>query len=99
MNKSYELGPCELLKNSQDLAMLVRSSRLKAGPSGGKLPAQALANAAGVSRDTVFRVERGEDVSFSTAMRILRALGLGLQASAVPWPTLETAHHYFKVEI
>ena len=86
----------ELLKNQLDLAALVRNERLKAGSRGGKMTAQTLAELAGVSRDTVFRIERGEDVSFSTAMAVLRVFGLGLNAAPVEWPTLSTAHEHFK---
>jgi DNA-binding XRE family transcriptional regulator len=85
-----------ILKNQLDLAALVRSQRLRAGPKGGKMTADTLAELAGVSRDTIFRIERGEDVSFSTAMAVLRVFGLGLSAAPVKWPTLDTAIHHFK---
>lgn len=88
----------EILKNQLDLAALVRSQRLHAGPKGGKMTAQALAEQAGVSRDTIFRIERGEDVSFATAMAVLRVFGLGLSAVAVEWPTLANAQHYFQTQ-
>ena len=74
-----------LLKNQLDLAALVRTQRLQAGPKGGKMTAQTLAELAGVGRDTIFRIERGEDVSFTTAMRVLRVFGLG---ASVPAPAL-----------
>jgi DNA-binding XRE family transcriptional regulator len=86
----------EILKNQLDLATLVRTQRLQAGPKGGKMTAHTLAELAGVSRDTVFRIERGEDVSFSTAMAVLRVFGLGLSAAPVEWPTLNTAQQHFK---
>lgn len=88
----------EILKNQLDLAALVRSQRLQAGPKGGKMTAQTLADLAGVGRDTIFRIERGEDVSFATAMRVLRVFGLGLNATPVQWPTLENAQHYFQTK-
>eukprot|EP01030_Chromulinospumella_sphaerica_P006078 gene6078-5940_t len=88
-----------LLKNQLDLATLVRTHRLQAGAKGGKMTAQTLAELAGVSRDTVFRIERGEDVSFSTAMAVLRVFGLGLSAAPVEWPTLNTAQQHFKAHI
>lgn len=87
-----------LLKNQLDLATLVRAQRLQAGTKGGKMTAQTLAELAGVSRDTVFRIERGEDVSFSTAMAVLRVFGLGLSAAPVQWPTLNTAQQHFKTQ-
>ena len=86
----------EILKNQLDLAALVHSQRLQAGPKGGKMTAQTLADLAGVGRDTIFRIERGEDVSFSTAMAVLRVFGLGLNAAPVEWPTLNTAPQHFK---
>lgn len=86
-----------LLKNQLDLGHLVRTQRLAAGPRGGKMTTQSLADLAGVSRDTIVRMERGEDVSFATAMAVLRVFGLGLCAAPVEWPTLATAHKYFKV--
>ena len=85
-----------ILKNLLDLATLVRNQRLKAGPKGGKMTAQTLADLAGVSRDTIFRIERGEDVSFATTLRVLRVFELGLSAAQIEWPTLETAQTYFK---
>ena len=85
-----------LLKNQLDLAALVKSQRHTAGPKGIKMTAQTLADLAGVGRDTIFRIERGEDVSFATALRVLRVFGLGLNAAPVEWPTLETAQQHFK---
>ena len=86
----------EILKNQLDLAALVRTHRLQAGPTGGKMTAHMLAEMAGVSRDTIFRIERGEDVSFSTAMAVLRVFGMGLSAAPVEWPTLNSAQEHFK---
>lgn len=86
----------ELIKNTTDLAHLVKKLRLQGSPTGGKMSAQALADLAGVSRDTIARIERGEDVSFSTALRVLRVFSLGLNAATVPWPNLATAKQHFK---
>lgn len=97
MINTADLDKHSLLKNQLDLAALVRTQRLQAGPKGGKMTAQTLAELAGVGRDTIFRIERGEDVSFATAMRVLRVFGLGLSAAPVQWPTLETAQTYFQV--
>lgn len=96
INITDNLCNSSLLKNQLDLAALVRSKRLQAGTKGGKMTAHTLAELAGVSRDTIFRIERGEDVSFSTAMAVLRVFGLGLSAAPVQWPILETAQHHFK---
>lgn len=86
------------LKNTLDLAHLVKSHRQTASPSGGKMTAQTLADLAGVGRDTIFRIERGEDVSFDTAMRVLRILGLVLHAEPPKWPNIHNAHAHFKVQ-
>lgn len=87
-----------LIKNQLDLANVVRNHRLQAGPNGGKMPAHVLADLAGVGRDTIFRIERGEDVSFSTALAVLRVFGLGLSAAMVPWPTLANANQHFNTQ-
>ena len=84
------------LKNPLDLAHLVKAHRLTAAPNGRKMTADALAAQAGVSRDTIFRIERGEDVSFATAMRVLRVFGLALHAAKPEVPDLYSAADYFK---
>lgn len=96
MNITDNTNESSLLKNQLDLAVLVHSQRLQAGHNGGKMTAHTLAELAGVSRDTIFRIERGEDISFSTAMAVLRVFGLGLSAAPVFWPTLNTAQQHFK---
>lgn len=98
MNNIDNSNEYPILKNQLDLAALVRSQRLQAGPKGGKMTADTLAELAGVSRDTIFRIERGEDVSFSTAMAVLRVFGLGLNAAPVKWPTLSTAQQHFQTQ-
>ena len=83
MAESCKAENFSLLKNQLDLAALVRTQRLQAGPKGGKMTAQSLAELAGVGRDTIFPIECGEDVSFATAMRVPRVFGLGLSAAPV----------------
>jgi len=87
----------ELIKNTSDLGHFVVQLRKNEGSNGKKMSAQALADLAGVSRDTIVRIERGDDVSFSTALRVLRVFSLGLNAAPVPWPNLATAKQHFKV--
>ncbi|HEY1057323.1 MAG TPA: helix-turn-helix transcriptional regulator [Limnobacter sp.] len=103
MNTNDDISPPANLKNPLDLAHLVKSHRLtaspKAGkPTGGKMTAETLAELAGVSRDTIFRIERGEDVSFATAMRVLRVFGLALHAAKPEVPDLYSAANYFKTD-
>lgn len=86
-----------VLKNLDDLACLVKTQRMQAGAHGRKMSALTLAELAGVSRDTIHRVERGEDVSFETAMRILRVFKLGLNAQELVWPTFENANTYYQL--
>lgn len=86
----------QMIKNTTDLAVLLKVLRQNGGPQGRKMPAHTLAELAGVSRDTIFRIERGEDVSFDTALRVLRVFETGLQAAPVEWPTLGTAAQHFQ---
>ncbi|MCQ8897406.1 helix-turn-helix domain-containing protein [Limnobacter humi] len=88
----------ENLKNPLDLAHLVKTHRKTAGAQGRKMTADTLAELAGVSRDTIFRIERGEDVSFATAMRVLRVFGLALHAGKPEAPDLYSAADYFKTD-
>lgn len=84
------------IKNTTDLAVLLKALRQNGGPQGRKMPAHTLAQLAGVSRDTIFRMERGEDVSFDTALRVLRVFEVGLKAAQVEWPTLGNAAQHFQ---
>nr|WP_256365113.1 helix-turn-helix transcriptional regulator [Caldimonas brevitalea] len=62
------------------------------------VPAARLAEISGKSRDTVHRLERGEDVSLSTFLAVLGALGYGIEIKALGRPTLEEMSRRFAEE-
>jgi len=57
----------------EDLGQAIREARISTG-----LSQATLAGRLGVSRVTIGRLERGEDVSMATALAALRACGMGL---------------------
>ena len=57
----------------EELGQAIRDARINAG-----LSQATLANRLGVSRVTIGRLERGEDVSMTTALAALRTCGMGL---------------------
>jgi transcriptional regulator with XRE-family HTH domain len=58
----------------QDLGAKIRAARARA-----RMTQVTLCERAGVSRDTLSRLERGEPVDTSTLMKILSALGLHVE--------------------
>ena len=54
-----------------------------------------MAARAGRSRDILYRLERGEDVTVSALMDFLRALGLSLSLQPAGLPTLEEMQRRF----
>lgn len=54
-----------------------------------RLNKKQLAERAGKVREVVYRLEAGEDVTVSSLLAILAALGLGLRIERVGLPTLE----------
>ncbi|MCD2444345.1 helix-turn-helix domain-containing protein [Agromyces sp. SYSU K20354] len=62
------------LSEAHGLGQVVQSARLASGWS-----QTELADAAGVSRPSVARVERGDDVNMATIGKIANALGLTLE--------------------
>lgn len=59
-----------------ELGQQIRAARASRGWS-----QSVLAEAAGVSRPSVARIEAGEDVSTGTLSKIVEALGLGIDVS------------------
>jgi HTH-type transcriptional regulator / antitoxin HipB len=57
-----------------------------------------LARRTGKSRDTLYRLEAGEDVSVSTLMAVLQALGHGLTFTRAGLPTLEEMRQRFDTD-
>ncbi|MCW7541918.1 helix-turn-helix domain-containing protein [Aquabacterium sp. A7-Y] len=63
-----------------------------------RVPASRLADISGKSRDTLHRLERGEDVSLSTFLAVLSALGCGIDIKELGRPTLEEMSRRFAEE-
>lgn len=63
-----------------------------------KLPAVAVAAKAGRSRTVLHKLERGEDVTVSSLLDILRAMGLCLSLQKAGLPTLEEMQRRFADE-
>jgi DNA-binding XRE family transcriptional regulator len=74
------------------LAAAIRHCRLSQSP---KVTITQLADTLNVSRDTLHRLERGEDVGVSVVLAVLQALGLQMSFKPVHIPKLEEAEQYF----
>ena len=61
-----------------------------------KISATELAQRSGRSRDLIWRLESGRDVSSSALFDVLRVLGSALQVTAPGLPTLEEMRERFK---
>lgn len=80
----------DTLRLLTDLAPAVRALRLAQG-----LSISDLARRTGRSRDTLHRLERGEDVSVSTLLGVLAALGQVLVLQPTGLPSLEEMRRRF----
>lgn len=74
----------------EDLGKRIKSARRESGVSGIELSRQT-----GVSRNTLHRIESGEDCAASTLLRLLKAMGYNLDIAARRRPTLEGAARMF----
>lgn len=74
----------------EDLGQRIKSARREAGVSGIEL-----SRLTGVSRNTLHRIESGEDCTASTLLRLLKAMGYNLDIAARRRPTLEEASRMF----
>jgi transcriptional regulator with XRE-family HTH domain len=73
-----------------ELGSLLKAQRKAAGLSKTKL-----AQRAGKVREVIYRLESGEDVTVSSLLAVLGALGLALQISKAGLPTMqEVADHF-----
>ncbi len=79
------------LLNSPDLGSAIRAMRTQQ-----KISATDLARRSGHSRDLIWRLESGRDVSSSALFDVLRALGSALQIASAELPTLEEMRERFK---
>lgn len=79
----------DIVRSPSDLATLLKSQRQSAG-----LSKTALAQRAGKVREVIYRLEAGEDVTVSSLMAVLTALGLVLRVerAGLPSPQEMAAH-------
>ena len=78
------------LFDPKDLGQTVKSLRTKKGISSTTLCQQA-----DISRDTLYRLEKGEDVNVSSLFKVLAALGLYVALRGPEPPELEQAPAFF----
>lgn len=78
------------------LAATIRHCRLSQSP---KITITQLAETLNLSRDTLHRLERGEDVGVSVVLAVLQALGLQMGIQAIQVPRLEDAAQYFSGDL
>lgn len=81
----------DIIRLPSDLGQAIRKARRDAGQK-----AIDIARHSGRSRDVLNRLERGEDVTVSSLMDILRAMGLVLRLERAGLPTLEEMSERFK---
>jgi HTH-type transcriptional regulator/antitoxin HipB len=74
----------DIIRLPQDLGHAVKSARRELG-----IKTTDIARHSGRSRDVLNRLERGEDVTVSSLMAILAAMGLVLRIERAGLPTLE----------
>ncbi len=80
-----------VIRTPADLGLAVRTVRTQQ-----KVSATDLARRSGHSRDLLWRLESGRDVSSSAILDVLRALGCALQIDSAELPTLEEMRERFK---
>ena len=83
----------DTLSTSAALGQAVRELRLQNG-----LKASDIAARAGRSRDILYRLERGQDLTVSAMLDILRAMGQTLALVPARMPTLEEMRKQFGSE-
>jgi transcriptional regulator with XRE-family HTH domain len=87
---TYKSDPIRTLA---DLGKAVSRARESQG-----LTATAVARRAGRSRDILYRLERGEDVSASSLLDLLQAMGHQLALVPARLPTLDEARKRFQAD-
>jgi len=80
----------DILRLPTDLGAALKAHRQQRG-----LTAVDVAARAGRSRDILYRLERGEDVTVSALLDILRALDLSLALQPAGLPTLDEMQRRF----
>lgn len=74
----------DIIRLPQDLGKAIRNARKELG-----FKTTDVAQRSGRSRDVLHRLERGDDVTVSSLMSILTAMGLVLRIERAGLPTLE----------
>ncbi len=74
----------DIIRLPQDLGKAIKDARKELG-----LKTTDVARHSGRSRDVLHRLERGDDVTVSSLMTILAAMGLVLRIERLGLPTLE----------
>ena len=87
---SYMSYKSSTVQTLADLGQAVAAARKAA-----KLTASSVSRRSGRSRDILYRLERGEDVSASSLIDILQAMGQQLSLVPARLPTLEEARARF----
>lgn len=80
----------DIIRLPQDLGVAIKSARQSL-----KLKAIDIASHAGRSRDVLHRLEAGEDVTVSSLLAILNAMGLVLRLERAGLPTLQEMSERF----
>lgn len=77
----------------QDLGRAIQAARKAA-----RLKATDIAERSGRSRNVLYRLERGEDVTVASLLDILRAMDLTLRLERLGMPSLEEVRQRFAAE-
>lgn len=80
----------DTIRLPQDLGEAIRAARKES-----RLAATTIAERSGRSRNVLYRLERGEDVTVASLLDILRAMGLTLRLERLGLPTLEEVRRRF----
>lgn len=78
------------LRTPSDLAQALQAQRKVQG-----LSVTAAAERAGKTRDVIYRLENGEDVTVASLMALLGALGLALRLEKAGMPSLQDVQKRF----
>ena len=76
-----------------DLGRAIQQAR-----KAGRLKATAIAVKSGRARSVLYRLERGEDVTVTSLLDILRAMGLTIRLEPLGMPTLEEVRRRFAAD-
>ncbi len=80
----------DVIRLPRDLGLAIMAER-----KGRKMKATDIALRAGRARDVLYRLEQGEDVTVSSLMAILSAMGLTIRLERAGMPTLEEVQRRF----